>query len=80
MFGGMKATDASGKTVEYVWDYAADEPVLKKEMPLGSDRWKASEKAKENEMQPIWICVGCGAWNDYRCSPCWRCRAKSLCR
>jgi hypothetical protein len=30
---------------QYVWDYAADEPVRAEEMPLGSDRWKASERA-----------------------------------
>lgn len=32
--------------VKWVWDYAADEPVLAKDMPLGSERWKRSERAR----------------------------------
>jgi hypothetical protein len=46
LYGSIKATSADGKTVVHVWDYAADEPCLQSEMPKGSDRWKASEKAK----------------------------------
>lgn len=45
-FGGMIVTGNGGKTVEYVWDYAADEPVPKHEMPFGSERHKASERAR----------------------------------
>lgn len=32
--------------VLYVWDYANNVGVKESEMPTGSDRWKASEKAK----------------------------------
>ena len=45
LFGGIKVT-SDGKTVEHVWDYDHDEAVTKDEMPIGSDRWKRSEKAK----------------------------------
>lgn len=45
MHGGMKVSDGK-TTVNYVWDYAADKPVTDKEMPLGSERWKTSERAK----------------------------------
>jgi hypothetical protein len=45
-FGGMRVVGNDGKAVNYVWDYAADEPVTDKEMPIGSERWKASERAK----------------------------------
>jgi hypothetical protein len=47
MYGGMKVS-AGGKTVEHVWDYANDKAVPKEEMPVGSVRWKASEKVKWN--------------------------------
>lgn len=43
--GGM-VVSANGVTVEYVWDYVADEPVRKEEMPTGSERHKASERAR----------------------------------
>lgn len=46
MFGGMKVTGNDGKTINYVWDYAADKPVQAKQMPMGSKRWKASERAR----------------------------------
>jgi len=45
MFGRMTARDESG-SVTWVWDYAADEACHEKDMPEGSERWKASEKAK----------------------------------
>lgn len=45
LYGGMKIT-ANGETVNYVWDYVADDAVPDTEMPFGSDRWKASEKAR----------------------------------
>lgn len=41
MYGGMTI-----QGVKYVWDYANEEAVKADEMPLGSDRWNASEKAK----------------------------------
>ena len=46
LYGGMKATGSDGKTVHYVWDYAADEPCLASDMPIGSKRWCTSERAK----------------------------------
>lgn len=46
MFGGMTAVGRDGKRVDYVWDYAADAPVLKEEMPPGSARHAESERAK----------------------------------
>jgi hypothetical protein len=45
-FGGMTVIGNDGKTIKYVWDYAADEPVPQSEMPIGSERWMASERAK----------------------------------
>lgn len=50
LFGGIKVT-SDGKTVEHVWDYDHDEAVTKDEMPVGSDRWKRSEKAKWEQIQ-----------------------------
>ena len=41
LYGRMKVGD-----VMWFWDYVADEPVTESEMPEGSERWKASEKAK----------------------------------
>lgn len=32
--------------VSFVWDYVADEAVRETEMPFGSERHKASERAK----------------------------------
>jgi len=40
-FGGMKI-----QGVQWYWDYVADEPVKASEMPIGSERWLASERAK----------------------------------
>jgi hypothetical protein len=45
MFGGMTVSQ-NGKTIHYVWDYANEEPVDSKLMPVGSERHRASEKAK----------------------------------
>jgi len=50
LYGGMK-TEIKGKTVNWKWDYATDEAVEESEMPQGSERWKASEKAKWNSIQ-----------------------------
>lgn len=41
MYGRMKA----GNTM-FVWDYANDEAVPESEMRPGTERWKASQKAK----------------------------------
>lgn len=46
MYGGMTVTGSDGKKVNYVWDYANDEPIPKEQMPVGSERHKASEIAK----------------------------------
>jgi hypothetical protein len=46
LYGGMTVTGNDGKTIRYVWDYANDEPVPEGEMPFGSDRHKASERAR----------------------------------
>lgn len=32
--------------VKWVWDYAKEKPIKQSEMPVGGERWKASEKAK----------------------------------
>jgi hypothetical protein len=40
----MKVTDANGKSVTWVWDYAKDEPRLKSEMT--KEEFMASERAK----------------------------------
>lgn len=45
-YGGMKVTGNDGKTINYVWDHAADKPVPDTEMPFGSERWQASERAR----------------------------------
>lgn len=50
-YGGMTFRDNRGNTVEYAWDYDADEPVLRGEMPDGSERWKASERARWTKLQ-----------------------------
>lgn len=46
MYGGMIVVGNDGKKVEYSWDYAANEAVDSVQMPIGSERWKASERAK----------------------------------
>jgi len=48
-FGGMTISDGSS-TINYVWDYATDEAVDEKDMPMGSERWKISERAKWAEI------------------------------
>lgn len=51
MLGGMTMTGNDGKTVKYVWDYASDEPVPEEEMPLGSERHKLSERARQEQIR-----------------------------
>lgn len=46
MYGGMTVVGNDGQKVEWAWDYAANEAVDSVKMPVGSERWKASEKAK----------------------------------
>jgi hypothetical protein len=45
MLGGMTIS-ANGRTVNYVWDYVADEAVPHTEMPVGSPRWCESERKR----------------------------------
>lgn len=42
----MECSDKHGKKTVFVWDYVADKPVDEKDMLNGSDRWKASERAR----------------------------------
>lgn len=44
LYGGMTV-----QGVRYAYDYAADEPVKEADMPVGPDRWKASERAKASD-------------------------------
>lgn len=44
IYGGLVFRDRHGNVVEYVWDYARDEPRLKSEMD--ADAKAASERAK----------------------------------
>lgn len=46
LYGAMSVTGVDGKTIRYVWDYAADKAVPESDMPMGSDRHKLSERAK----------------------------------
>jgi hypothetical protein len=50
LFGGMVAKGADGTTIKYVWDYAKDEPVTEDQMPPGSERHAASERARFAQM------------------------------
>jgi hypothetical protein len=44
--GGMRVVGNDGRAINYVWDYVADKPIPDTEMSVGSDRWKASERAR----------------------------------
>lgn len=46
MYGSMVVKGNDGKKITWVWDYANDKPVPESEMPFGSERHKASERAK----------------------------------
>lgn len=46
LYGAMTITGKDGKSVKYVWDYAADKAVPEDEMPFGSERWKVSERTR----------------------------------
>lgn len=48
MYGAMTI-----QGVEWVWDYVKDEPVRKSEMPMGSERWKASERARYEAFRKV---------------------------
>lgn len=41
MYGGITVNGT-----KMVWDYAEDKAVRESEMPLGSERWKASERVR----------------------------------
>lgn len=46
MLGGMIVKGNNGEQVHYVWDYVSDKPVPIEDMPVGSERHKASERAR----------------------------------
>lgn len=53
LYGRMTVRDtASGILLRYVWDYAADAAVLEEEMPVGSERWQASERVRFGTLNP----------------------------
>ena len=52
-YGRIRATSADGKSVLWVWDYVADKAVHESEMLEGSDRWKASEKARWTAVREV---------------------------
>ena len=45
-YGRLRARGPDGKSVMWVWDYVADKAVHESEMPEGSERLKASERAR----------------------------------
>ena len=49
LYGRMVATNEQGERVVWVYDYAQDKPVHESEMPHGSDRHLASERARFNK-------------------------------
>lgn len=49
MYGSMEVSDANGKKVTWLWDYANDKPRLKTEMT--KEEIMASEKAKWNNIK-----------------------------
>lgn len=46
LHGAMTAIDKNGRKVEWLWDYANEVPVTKEDMPKGSERRAASERAR----------------------------------
>jgi hypothetical protein len=50
--GGIRVRDRDGNAVDWVWDYATDAAVRSHDMPQGSERWKASERARWARNQP----------------------------
>lgn len=51
-FGGITVRTHDGVPVDWVWDYANDVAVKSAEMPKGSERWKASERARWASAKP----------------------------
>lgn len=49
MYGSMEVSDANGKKVTWLWDYANDKPRLKTEMT--KEEIIESEKAKWNNIK-----------------------------
>ena len=49
LYGSMEVSDANGKKVTWVWDYAKNEPRLKSEMT--KEEIAASEKAKYMDLK-----------------------------
>ena len=46
IYGGMKCGN-----IMYLWDYHNEEAVKETDMPEGSERWIASEKAKYQKLE-----------------------------
>lgn len=44
--GGITVRNQNGEAVHWVWDYVAQKAVHETDMPVGSERWKASEAAR----------------------------------
>ncbi len=52
-YGSIQTTDNDGVTKTWIWDHIAGKAVLQSEMPVGSERHKASEKAKWAEIEKL---------------------------
>lgn len=52
LYGSMVVQGKDGKKITWVWDYANDKPVHDTEMPFGSERHMASERARYSPNQP----------------------------
>jgi hypothetical protein len=51
MYGRMTTVDQNGNRSNLVWDYVADKAVPEADMPMGSERWKASERKKWGDIR-----------------------------
>lgn len=51
LYGRIEVHDGKGGKQLWVWDYVKEEPVIAQDMPTGSERWKASEKAKWGQIK-----------------------------
>lgn len=53
LYGSIQTTDNDGVTKTLVWDHVAGKAVVESEMPVGSERHRASEKAKWAEIDKL---------------------------
>ncbi len=51
MESGLITHGKDSTTVHYVWDYANEVHCTEQEMPVGSERWQASERGKWGQIQ-----------------------------